>query len=62
MTVQLDELALVDLAPELSPGSDAEFDLDLTLVESGPVVADLMTNTDDGCGSTCDSACANSGC
>jgi FxLD family lantipeptide len=41
---------------------DTEFDLDLSIVSSGPVVADLMRSTDDGCGSTCQSACANSGC
>lgn len=42
--------------------SDTDFDLDLSIVSSGPVVADLMRSTDDGCGSSCQSACAGSGC
>jgi FxLD family lantipeptide len=33
-----------------------EFDLDVSIVESGPVVPDLMRNTDDNCGSPEDSA------
>lgn len=41
---------------------DAEFDLDIRIVESGPVIADLMRNTDDNCGATCQSACSNSTC
>ncbi|MEV6639696.1 FxLD family lanthipeptide [Amycolatopsis sp. NPDC051371] len=48
--------------PALTAGPDTEFDLDLTIVASGPVVADLMRNTDDNCGSTCQSACSNSTC
>jgi len=43
-------------------GKEADFDLDLSIVSAGPVVADLMRSTDDGCGSSCQSACANSGC
>ncbi|GAA4552728.1 FxLD family lanthipeptide [Amycolatopsis samaneae] len=43
-------------------GPDTEFDLDLSIVSSGLVVADLMRSTDDGCGSTCQSACSNSTC
>lgn len=34
-----------------------EFDLDVSIVESGPVVAELMRSTDDNCGSTSQSAC-----
>jgi FxLD family lantipeptide len=41
---------------------DPEFDFDVSIVESGPVVEDLMRLTDDGCGSSCDSACSGSGC
>ena len=41
---------------------DPEFDFDISIVESGPVVEELMRLTDDGCGSSCDSACSNSGC
>lgn len=53
MTIQLDSPA---------PAADTEFDLDLSIVASGPVVADLMRNTDDNCGATCQSACSNSTC
>jgi FxLD family lantipeptide len=42
--------------------SSTDFDLDLSIVSSGPVVADLMRSTDDGCGATCQSACSNSTC
>lgn len=39
-----------------------EFTLDVTIVEHAPIIPDLMRSTDDGCGSTCASACSNSGC
>lgn len=58
MTIQTDQMAVV-------PGNaaaDSEFDLDISIVESGLVVADLLRSTDDGCGSTCESACPASGC
>lgn len=48
MTVQLEDAAV-----------DAEFDLDITLVESGPVVDELLRLTDDQCGTTCESACVS---
>ena len=32
------------------------FDLDITTVQSAPRAADLLNSTDDGCGSTPDSA------
>jgi FxLD family lantipeptide len=38
---------------------DADFDLDVTIIESGPVVPDLVRSTSDGCGSTCESACTS---
>lgn len=34
-----------------------EFDLDIRLVESGPVIAELLRSTSDNCGSTNQSAC-----
>lgn len=49
-------------APTPPPAFAGDFDLDVRIVESGPVIAELMRNTDDGCGATCQSACANSGC
>ncbi|MFJ6752230.1 FxLD family lanthipeptide [Streptomyces sp. NPDC091266] len=37
-----------------------EFDLDISVLESGDSSADLISLTDDGCGSTCSSPCATS--
>ncbi|GAB3454278.1 FxLD family lanthipeptide [Actinophytocola sediminis] len=53
MTVQLDD------RPESTAAAvaDSEFDLDVSIVESGPVVDELLRLTDDGCGATCESAC-----
>jgi len=56
MTVQTEAVA-----PN-STSVDMEFDLDVSIVESGPVVAELMRNTDDNCGQTCESACVGTGC
>lgn len=53
MSVQLDQVA--EVADTL--GTDSEWDLDITIVEAGGVVDDLLRLTDDGCGSTCESAC-----
>jgi FxLD family lantipeptide len=39
-----------------------DFTLDVSIVEHAPIVPDLMRSTDDGCGTTCASACSNSGC
>jgi len=46
-----------DTVVPASTAVDSEFDLDVSIVESGSVVAELMRNTDDNCGSTCESAC-----
>lgn len=51
MTAQLSEPA----GPPLD-----EFELDITIVESGPEADRLIRMTDDGCTSTCASACAGS--
>lgn len=53
MTIHMDEMAVVPGAPVV----DSEFDLDVSIVESGPVIDELMRLTDDGCGQTCESAC-----
>ncbi|GAA0642878.1 hypothetical protein GCM10009548_04220 [Streptomyces malaysiensis subsp. malaysiensis] len=37
-----------------------EFELDITVLESGDRSAKLINLTDDGCGSTCSSPCASS--
>ncbi|WP_034239512.1 FxLD family lanthipeptide [Saccharomonospora iraqiensis] len=50
-----DHDTIADVAAE-SPAPE-DFDLDIRFAESGPVVEELMRPTDDGCGSTCESAC-----
>ncbi|MGH3799373.1 MAG: FxLD family lanthipeptide [Pseudonocardiaceae bacterium] len=58
MEIQMDQMAAVPG----TPAADSEFDLDVSIVESGPVVAELMRLTDDNCGSTCETACPATGC
>lgn len=53
MAIQMNEMAVVTGAPVV----DSEFELDVSIVESGPIVDELMRLTDDGCGQTCESAC-----
>ncbi len=43
-----------------STAADSEFDLDVRIVDSGPVGTDRMRLTDDQCGQTCESACPSS--
>lgn len=47
----------MEVIPQTGAWADSDFDLDVSIVESGPVVADLMRSTDDNCGSTNQSAC-----
>ncbi|MCC3767575.1 FxLD family lanthipeptide [Streptomyces sp. UNOC14_S4] len=45
-----------------APVDGSEFELDVTIVESGSVFSALTRSTDDNCGSTCSgSACASGG-
>lgn len=53
MTVQID-------AP--APAALDDWDLDVSIIESGPEADRLIRMTDDGCNSTCGSACPASGC
>lgn len=53
VTVQMAQITAVPVTST----ADSEFDLDVSIVESGPVIAELMRLTDDNCGSTCESAC-----
>ncbi|MFF4383281.1 FxLD family lanthipeptide [Kitasatospora sp. NPDC001547] len=46
----------------MAQDQDDGFELDVTIIEQGPVIGELMSSTDDGCGKTCQSACSNSGC
>lgn len=39
--------------------SDPDFDLDVTIVESGPMISELLRSTDNGCNSTCGTACTS---
>ena len=55
MTVLTDQMTGASAAP----AADSEFDLDVSIVESGPVIAELMRLTDDNCGNTCESACTS---
>ncbi|WP_416210279.1 FxLD family lanthipeptide [Frankia sp. Cr1] len=52
----------MDVDAPLSPAAASEFDLDVSIVESGPVIAELMRLTDDGCGQTCETACPATTC
>ncbi|CAO5178762.1 FxLD family lantipeptide [Frankia sp. AiPs1] len=40
-----------------APAVDPAFDLDVSIIESGPMVNELLSLTDDNCGTTCESAC-----
>jgi FxLD family lantipeptide len=52
--------AVLDLAPPVS-AEEAEFTLDLRVIESDTPLTVVMCSTDDNCGSTCEpSACATS--
>lgn len=53
MDIQPDQTATV---PGI-PAADSEFDLDVSIVESAPVVDELMQITSDNCGQTCETAC-----
>ena len=44
------------------PAAGSDFDLDIELLASAPVVAGLLNDTGDGCTATCQSACSNSTC
>lgn len=44
-------------APET--GTDGLFDLDISVIESGPVIPELLRSTSDNCGGTCASACTS---
>ncbi|QOC94415.1 FxLD family lanthipeptide [Micromonospora craniellae] len=49
-------------APATTGETDTEedlFDLDISLIESGPVIPELMRSTSDNCGKTCASACTS---
>lgn len=49
----------VDTMFGLPPAAEGGFDLDITVIESGPDVEDLFSLTNDNCGTTCESACTS---
>ncbi|MCM3884299.1 FxLD family lanthipeptide [Frankia sp. R82] len=59
MTIHFDEPALA-VVPKLAQDQEdlASWDLDISIVESGPAADRLIRMTDDGCGQTCQSACS----
>ncbi|MGW0708184.1 FxLD family lanthipeptide [Streptomyces sp. NPDC002643] len=66
MTVHLEPPIVQPVQPvqsafEQKEPEQGDFDLDITIVESGPNSDHLIRLTDDGCGQTCESAC-NSSC
>jgi FxLD family lantipeptide len=45
-------------APGQPVATDSDpFDLDISFIESGPVIPELLRSTSDNCGQTCASAC-----
>lgn len=42
-----------------TPGPDPDFDLDIEFIEAGGTVEHIIKMTQDGCGSTCASACTS---
>ncbi|WP_256082907.1 FxLD family lanthipeptide [Streptomyces sp. AVP053U2] len=51
-------MTTVPAAAESLEGSVDGWDLDVSIVESGPEADRLIQMTDDGCGQTCQSACS----
>lgn len=60
MTMQVDEPDTVAQAEALPAPPFDEWELDITIVESGPEADRLIRMTDDNCGATCESACSPS--
>ncbi|MDT0307341.1 FxLD family lanthipeptide [Streptomyces sp. DSM 44917] len=54
--------ATIKTGTEYAPDAGSDFDLDIEILASAPVVAGLLNDTGDGCTSTCQSACSNSTC
>ncbi|WP_405591921.1 FxLD family lanthipeptide [Streptomyces sp. NBC_01092] len=58
MTVQM-ERPVKPATPSAEPADLTEFELDITIVEGGPSADQLIRMTDDGCNSTCATACTS---
>ncbi|MEU5900316.1 FxLD family lanthipeptide [Streptomyces venezuelae] len=71
MSVQFEEaVAMVPAAAQAPAGAEVQegpvvdwdpdgWDLDISIVETGPEADRLIQMTDDGCGETCESACSS---
>lgn len=46
-----------DTAPRQSASEGDPFELDISFIESGPIIPELLRSTSDNCGQTCQSAC-----
>ena len=60
MSVHLDERPVAEGQPAAADQEELElddWDLDVTIVEGGPAADQLIRMTDDGCNSTCATAC-----
>lgn len=51
-------MSIAAVTEQQTPAED-EFELDVTLVESGPVIPELLASTSDNCGKTCQTACTS---
>jgi FxLD family lantipeptide len=51
------EIVLADAG--LANNGDDLFDLEISVVESAPVIPELLRSTSDNCGGTCASACTS---
>ena len=58
MTVQMERPVAQPVAEQGASVQD-DFDLDITIVEGGPAADQLIRLTNDGCGSSCQSACTS---
>jgi FxLD family lantipeptide len=47
------------ITADADDGGEFEFDLDISVIESGPVIPELLRSTSDNCGGTCASACTS---
>ncbi|MEV4105561.1 FxLD family lanthipeptide [Nonomuraea sp. NPDC049649] len=61
MSIHLDgpSIAGASVQDQQGVGGWDDWDLDVSIVESGVAAEQLIRMTDDGCGSTCQSACTS---
>ncbi|MGH4028783.1 FxLD family lanthipeptide [Actinomycetota bacterium Odt1-20B] len=59
MTVQMEHPQTPEQLDDESSGDEAAWKLDVTIVEGGPAADQLIRLTNDGCNSTCATACVS---